>query len=328
MNNQLKSLSLLRNRMGIPTIVSVILLFVFSLFVKNVAAQATPILNLPASNVQASFTWSQSALQFTNITLNGVGSGYDVQNNIAYTGWCAERVSGPSPIGNTFSVQLYSSYDPNLPTNLTKWGTRTIPWPEINYVLNHRQGIAPTDVARAIWDLIEGTFSAIPLEQQAIANGATFVPGPGQVVAVIVTNGSGIHNANDGWQENIIEMQVPNVSTPTHTATATATNTSTAISTSTPTATATNTATSTPTTTSTATTPPTPTATLTPSDPTATPSRTPTKTPTPTSTVTPEPPLGNSPTNTPTTTPPSPTGLTLGVEPAGSRTIFLPLVTK
>ncbi len=169
---------------------------------------APPPVNLPAFPVQATYVWDGTANQFTSVTFTGIGIGYDVKDNTPYVGWCVERTSGPAPAGTTVAVRMYSSYDPALPANLTKWGTRTIPWDQINYALNHRQGVATTDVAKTIWDLIEGTFSSIPLEVDAIANGTGFVPGPGQVVAVILTNGNGINTANDNWQENIIELKL------------------------------------------------------------------------------------------------------------------------
>lgn len=347
MNNQFKVL----RQISILTslVIAIVAIFFISFFAKNAAAQAAPTLNLPTTNVQASYATSQNSQQFMDVTLSGVGSGYDVQDNTPYSGWCVERLSGPDPLNKTFSVRLYSSYDPNLPTNLTKWGSRTIPWPQINYVLNHRQGVASADVAKIIWDLIEGTFSSNPLEQQAITNGSNFIPGPGQVIAVILTNGGGIHNTNDKWQETIIEVTLPTANTPTSTPTATATNTSTATSTatptstatSTPTATSTNTATPTNTATSTPTSTPTVTGTILPTNtPTATATNTATATPTSTevpkatatSTPTPtqEPPQGNSPTATPTATATTqaPTGLSSTLEPQASKMVFLPLVTK
>ena len=180
-----------------------------SLFIAPGANAAGPTINLPAFPVSATYTADPTNTFFSSVVLHGVGSGYDVKDNTAYTGWCVERLSGPAPDGGTYTVTLYSTYDPSLPANLTKWGTRVIPWDQINYLLNHKQTAAASDIARAIWDLIEGTPSSLPIEQDAIAHGTGFVPSPGQVVAVLTTNGSGIKSTGDTWQENIIEVPVP-----------------------------------------------------------------------------------------------------------------------
>lgn len=197
---------MIKNKIRLTGFVTRVIIVLSALLLTTITASAAPNVKLPTTPVQATYTWDQNGLQFTSVVLNGVGSGFDVKDNTPYIGWCVERLSGPDPMGKTFSVNLYSSYDPNLPVNLTKWGTRTIPWDQINYALNHRQGVSTSEVAGTIWDLVEGTFSSIPLEQDALANGTGFVPGNGQVVAVIMTNGSGINSVGDIWQENIIEV--------------------------------------------------------------------------------------------------------------------------
>ena len=194
---------------------SVVLLLVGLLFFAVPAAHAAVTLNLPAGAVSASYIWNASGQVFTT-TLSGFGAGYDVVSGVPYVGWCVERNSGPAPDAppNTFSVNLYSSYDPALPANLKNWGATPIPWDKINWVLNNKGANSTSTIARTIWSLVEGVdnsggdANAVALTAAANANGAGYEPpANGGIVAVILTNGSGINTTNDNWQENIIEVK-------------------------------------------------------------------------------------------------------------------------
>jgi hypothetical protein len=193
-------------------------MFGLALFVVPAANAADTIVHVPTFPVSASFTWVGSRDSYSPTVLSGVGLGYDVKDNQPYTGWCVEETSTGDPgafAGQSFTVTLYSSYDTSMPSNLTKWGARTIPWDQVNYALNHRSLYSDYDVARALFGIIQGvtptgSANAILLYQDTIANGTGFVPSPGQVAAVILTNGSGINSSSDdGWQENIIPVTVP-----------------------------------------------------------------------------------------------------------------------
>lgn len=66
-------------------------------------------------------------------------------------------------------------------------------WDMVNYILNHKQG-SVTDVQEAIWYFIDGGGMPSTSEGQAMVNealmyGEGFVPGPGQVIAVICDAG-------------------------------------------------------------------------------------------------------------------------------------------
>ena len=62
---------------------------------------------------------------------------------------------------------------------------------KINWVLNHKNGASITDIQTAIWYLTGAAAyptspGAIALVQDADANGTGYVPGPGEIMAVIV----------------------------------------------------------------------------------------------------------------------------------------------
>jgi hypothetical protein len=106
-------------------------------------------------------------------------------------------------------VILLCSYDPGLPGNLGG-----APWDEVNYLLNHKQG-TPNDVQAALWLLIWGSSVTIPpsatayaMVNDANANGPGFMPGPGEVVAIILYTGDG-GIGPEGWQDTMIEVPVP-----------------------------------------------------------------------------------------------------------------------
>ncbi len=186
--------------------------------VKEASAQSSDI-RLPENPVTASYflnegtpAYSAGPAPLFDTTLSEVPPGFDV-NNGTYDGWCVEPESGPAPAGETGEVTLYSSYDPNLPPNLRSYGGTPIPWPKINWVLNNRGGATGLETQSAVWGLISGDaarFGCVSgtvcgnLVQNADPN---FVPSkPGDVIAVIATDGGGINNFDDKWQENVIEV--------------------------------------------------------------------------------------------------------------------------
>lgn len=176
-------------------------------------AHAAVTVNLPPGLVTAASTWNAAGEVFST-TLSGFGAGYDVVSGVPYVGWCVERNSGPAPsTGGPYSVTLYSSYG-SLPANLTTWGGTPIPWDKINWLLNNKGSNGTSTISKAIWSLVEGQdnsagdAAALALTNAANANGAGFQPGNGQIVAVILSNGTGINTTNDNWQENIIEVRL------------------------------------------------------------------------------------------------------------------------
>ncbi len=143
--------------------------------------------------------------------LSNVPGGYDVSNGI-YTGWCVDLV-GHVTRGVDYQVLLYSSLSP--PAQFA-----SIPWNMINYILNHKQGTG-VDISQAIWYFVNGnawpTSSQLPgypnplpptataqaMVTDALANGAGYIPGPGEIVAVIADP------TDVNAQDTIIELRVP-----------------------------------------------------------------------------------------------------------------------
>lgn len=136
-----------------------------------------------------------------------------------YNVWC-ENPYGYTTVGLS-SYTAYNSYDPNL-YNLAGAGT-AVEWQEINWVLNNKTGASGNlnpsvlDIQGVIWDiLIPGYYPYLSpdgttLYNQALSNGPNFVPGPGQILGIVLYSG-GI-NSNDGpnnAQDLIVEYRLPN----------------------------------------------------------------------------------------------------------------------
>jgi hypothetical protein len=135
------------------------------------------------------------------IELSNVGAGYSVHNGV-YAGWCADYDTTFGSHTDPFTATLYSSLNlSHVPTYL-----KDVPWDMLNYVVNHYD---PTvdyyDVQLAIWYFtntgIEQTTASQTLVDDALAHGTGFVPGPGQVGAVIIDRGQ--------WQLIFIELYAP-----------------------------------------------------------------------------------------------------------------------
>ena len=159
-----------------------------SIFLAGSAKAGDCSLNLPPDPV--TMTIYDGTISYFDTVLSNVPSGYNVANRI-YLGWCND-IRYDIPRDTDFSVMLYSSCAP--PVGLV--GER---WDMINYILNHKQG-EMMDIQQAIWYFMkypDGTpeaewrpeYTPTPAAQaivdDALANGAGFVPGPGEVVAVI-----------------------------------------------------------------------------------------------------------------------------------------------
>jgi hypothetical protein len=186
----------MNRKFAIKTIAGVLIL----LGLMSQVALAMGLLNLPADPVSATQTWlgEGGAISTVDVTLSGVGDGFDVTDG-AYPGWCAEDNHQPNAPAGTLVTLLDST-------------TQGVPWDQVNYLLNHKAG-SVAEVQVALWLLTgtyDGTFPLTPAAQamydDAVANGAGFVPGPNQVVAVILY-GDGI--GPEGYQDTIIEVPLP-----------------------------------------------------------------------------------------------------------------------
>jgi uncharacterized repeat protein (TIGR02543 family) len=177
-----------------------LLALMFILSITRLAKAVGPSINLPPGTVNATFNYPGSN-SYWSITLSNVPSGYDVTNAI-YVGWCCDETFTINN-GATLGVKLYSSYDPLDPyTHNVDPGD----WNKVDYIINNKQGTAD-DVQAAIWHYIDSNGGnqadpdVIAMEAAADANGGSFVPTPGQLLAVVLYK--------EGSQTTFIEVIVP-----------------------------------------------------------------------------------------------------------------------
>ena len=171
------------------------------------ADNAAP-LQIPSGTVTYSTTspTPDGDAYFNPTTTTGVLNG-------AFDGWCVDTELSIAS-GFDYTANVYSSYDAALPTGV-------VDKPEnldlVNYILNQdyiAQGMTYSDIQRAIWHLIDDSNSEDGLFNwtqanvdaiiaDALANGEGFVPGCGQVMAVI------LDPVSEGVQHTLIEYPVP-----------------------------------------------------------------------------------------------------------------------
>ena len=157
--------------------------------------------------------WLSGANSTVDVTLSNVALGSGIPNGI-YAGWCIQdHIFG---VLNNQPITLYSSIGQSLPPDAAG-----LPWNEINYVLNHKiRGAGKTDleffqdVQTAIWLLLGETnpdWGTSPESLQMVAEANAhpdFVPGVGNIVAVIVYS-DGMSTADpNSFQETIIEVKL------------------------------------------------------------------------------------------------------------------------
>lgn len=187
------------------------LLGVLLLASQNLARAACPSclanLNLPSS---VSVTYLDGdANSYLKDNLSGIAAGSDIGNQV-YAAWCLQQ-NVPAIANVQYAAVPYSSYRAPLPA---PWTTK--PWDQINYILNHEAQYYATNPAtfqmqfqKALWVLLgyDGYYNASKdllaksILADASANGVGFVPGPGQVVGVILD----LNNV----QDTLIEVPVP-----------------------------------------------------------------------------------------------------------------------
>jgi hypothetical protein len=157
-----------------------------------------PTVNIPRELITM-YLKSPGADSRFEMRFEDIPDGYDLVNNDFYPGWCADR-SKRIHRNTTHIVKLYSSYDPDLPPE-----ARRINWNRINYLLNHKEG-KQSSIQRAIWHLTNGS-RRLPKEVESLVRdaeekGTDFIPGEGEVMAIICY--SGIHK-----QMTFIEYGLP-----------------------------------------------------------------------------------------------------------------------
>jgi hypothetical protein len=138
-------------------------------------------------------------------TLAHVPSGGTVHDG-TYLGWCIDYSSLISR-DTIYTPTMYLSTG-TLPPSLQNPN-----WSYVNYILNHKHGTS-IDIQNAIWHFIGGPVpsndpdyypasqTALDMIDDATSNGGDFMPGPGQIMAVVLDMGGNVQN-------NIIEVRCP-----------------------------------------------------------------------------------------------------------------------
>jgi hypothetical protein len=176
------------------------------------ASDLGSVLSLPSGVVANVDTgaWLQGVVSTQGTTISGAGPG--VPNGI-YPGWCIQD-HVPTDLHNQ-PATLYSTIGGNLPADMAARH-----WNQINYALNHKiHGAGKSnleffkDVQTAIW-VLNGEqnpeFGINATAQQMIdeANAhPSFVPGPSDVVAVIVYSDGIAAQIRSGKSESIIRSR-------------------------------------------------------------------------------------------------------------------------
>jgi len=189
----------------------ILLVSAVALLLGVAVAFAMGLLTLPPDLVQAFHSdWMTGSDSPLDVTLSSVPPGYSVMNG-TYAGWCLED-NHMDDVPDGSWVLLLDSSDSSI--NCPTGSYSGIDWRLINYLLNHQQGEIE-DVQAAMWELAgtsdpqNPTFPITPavnaMVTDAYANGGSFMPGPGDVVAAILC-GDGI--GPRGFQDTIIEVPV------------------------------------------------------------------------------------------------------------------------
>ena len=156
-------------------------------------------LNLPTVPVTMT-VYDNGVISYFDTYLSNVPPGYDVTNGGPYLGWCCQTAAG-IPRGVGHQVMLYSSYDPAMPASFM-----TVNWYKINYILNHKIG-SEMEISIALWYFSGDWPWGMPPNSQMMVNnanlnGETFIPVPGEVIAILADGGSTI-------QRTFFELIVP-----------------------------------------------------------------------------------------------------------------------
>jgi len=185
------------------TILTISIVVISLFLVGSVAADCE--LNLPPSPV--TMVVQDGTISYFDTTLSNVPSGYDVANGV-YLGWCIDT-HVTIERGTGFSVMLYSSCDPpaGLDPDIVPYE-----WDKVNYILNNKPSTATKDdIQQAIWNYVDlyGPYTAtlpgaLAIIADAEAEGGGFVPGSGEVVAVIC-----YPDDPEVAQVTIIELTIP-----------------------------------------------------------------------------------------------------------------------
>jgi len=139
------------------------------------------------------FQFPGSNNNYVDLSLWDLPEGFDITDGV-YNAWCLDTQVYISP-GFTYYPTLYSSYDPEL----SPWTSDDEQWDYINYVLNHQHPDATMeDIQAALWYFGDDDIplpsdpEAKAMVENALTNGADYVPGEGDVMAIIVDSGDSV----------------------------------------------------------------------------------------------------------------------------------------
>src|SRR5579863_4527878 len=185
-----------------------------------------PMTQSTVPGVTAVVTDTTQTVQF-NVTFNGLPAGLSIGNQ-SYIGWCPDYWGDFNNNNGSTPYTPYSSYDTaHLPAN-----AQNPNWAIVNWVLNNKPTGAQSTwiVQQVIWRLLANQYApanqGFPLPEpatdnlynQAIAQGAGFVPATGQVTGVLMyidgidpfpaQNGLPSNGQPNNFQEVLIEVPV------------------------------------------------------------------------------------------------------------------------
>jgi hypothetical protein len=130
--------------------------------------------------------------------------GWSVEDYQFYKVWCLEK-GRPFHKNTLHKVRLYDYSSPDLPPRL-----RNMDFNRINYIINHKpEGASKKAIQEAIWYYTKGegldqmSPEAVKIIDEAREKGKDYVPGDGELVAVVSMP------TDDIKQATIIEIPVP-----------------------------------------------------------------------------------------------------------------------
>ena len=187
------------------------------------SAQSLPQLPTVAETPTVYYSTTFSLPALLTAKFSALPSGLGIVNGQTYLSWCVDKTgaldvfptSTPNLASeNTVAYRLYNTY----PNSALPADAQSPNWSKVNYILNHKGNAKVLDIQQAIWYLVNGAYDTTDSLPGPIPSQATltllaeadkycnsFIPGPGQVVAVLLD----IHGLKGAPQDLIIEVPIP-----------------------------------------------------------------------------------------------------------------------
>jgi hypothetical protein len=167
-------------------------------------AVAEPSLLLPQESVSMKNCGLGQTSYWTMYLHNLPPGDYDVVEGY-YPAWCVDPNHVMKSNTDYYPVDLYSSYDANMPAHFSDPD-----WDKVNYIINNKQGTV-ADIQQAIWHFVDGVggtpYTGSDPDTLAMITGANtygqgFEPDRGQLIAVLC-------DAGEERQNTFIEVNRP-----------------------------------------------------------------------------------------------------------------------